>query len=248
MPQARAPRSRTCRDASLGGLLIPIARLRRRRRPDARARRRGAPPRRAAHRARPRAADLSARRRHRCRDRSRIADRQRRGARRRQLVAARSRSTASTTRVPVRPVRGQLLQLGVDGPAAAARRSGASAAISCRGRTGRCSSARRWRTRGSTSGRRWPACGICSTPPASSCRTRGRRGSSRRGSDCGRRAPTSCRSSARRSVLPNLMYATGHYRNGVLLAPLTAQLVADAMLEGKADPILDVTSPRRFGL
>ena len=33
------------------------------------------------------------------------------------------------------------------------------------------------------------------------------------------------------SVMPNLMYATGHYRNGVLLAPLTAQLVADAMLE-----------------
>ncbi len=30
-----------------------------------------------------------------------------------------------------------------------------------------------------------------------------------------------------------LMYATGHYRNGVLLAPLTAQLVADAMLDGQ---------------
>jgi len=26
-------------------------------------------------------------------------------------------------------------------------------------------------------------------------------------------------------VLPGLMYATGHYRNGVLLAPLTALLV-----------------------
>ncbi len=46
---------------------------------------------------------------------------------------------------------------------------------------------------------------------------------------------------------PNLMYATGHYRNGVLLAPLTAQLVADAMLEGKSDPMLDVVSPARFG-
>ena len=31
------------------------------------------------------------------------------------------------------------------------------------------------------------------------------------------------------SVVPNLMYATGHFRNGVLLAPLTAHLVADAM-------------------
>ena len=29
------------------------------------------------------------------------------------------------------------------------------------------------------------------------------------------------------------MYATGHYRNGVLLAPLTAQLVADAMLDDR---------------
>ena len=48
--------------------------------------------------------------------------------------------------------------------------------------------------------------------------------------------------------MPNLVYATGHYRNGVLLAPLTAQLVADVMLEGKVDPILDATSPRRFGL
>ena len=52
----------------------------------------------------------------------------------------------------------------------------------------------------------------------------------------------------RPTVVPNLMYATGHYRNGVLLAPLTAQLVADAMLDGKVDPMLEVTSPQRFGL
>lgn len=48
-------------------------------------------------------------------------------------------------------------------------------------------------------------------------------------------------------VIPNLMYATGHYRNGVLLAPLTAQLVADAMLEHRIDPLMEITSPRRFG-
>jgi glycine oxidase len=48
-------------------------------------------------------------------------------------------------------------------------------------------------------------------------------------------------------VLPNLMYATGHYRNGVLLAPLTAQLVADAMLENRIDPLLGAVSPQRFG-
>jgi len=50
------------------------------------------------------------------------------------------------------------------------------------------------------------------------------------------------------SVVPDVMYATGHYRNGVLLAPLTAELVADAMLENRFDPLLAATSPQRFGV
>jgi glycine oxidase len=45
-----------------------------------------------------------------------------------------------------------------------------------------------------------------------------------------------------------LMYATAHYRNGVLLAPLTAQLVADAIVDGRIDPDLSMTAPGRFGL
>ena len=49
-------------------------------------------------------------------------------------------------------------------------------------------------------------------------------------------------------TVPGLMYATGHYRNGVLLAPLTAQLVADAMLDNRIDPMLEAVSPSRFGL
>jgi glycine oxidase len=49
------------------------------------------------------------------------------------------------------------------------------------------------------------------------------------------------------SVVPNLMYATGHFRNGILLAPLTAELVARAILDGDADPMLEVTRPQRFG-
>ena len=49
------------------------------------------------------------------------------------------------------------------------------------------------------------------------------------------------------SVVPNLIYATGHYRNGVLLAPLTSKLVADAMLENKVDRLMGFTSPQRFG-
>ena len=46
---------------------------------------------------------------------------------------------------------------------------------------------------------------------------------------------------------PNVMYATGHFRNGVLLAPLTAALVADAMIDGRSDPLLAAVSPSRFG-
>jgi glycine oxidase len=49
------------------------------------------------------------------------------------------------------------------------------------------------------------------------------------------------------SVIPNLMYATGHYRNGVLLAPLTAHLVADVIIENLVDPMLEHTRPQRFG-
>jgi len=49
------------------------------------------------------------------------------------------------------------------------------------------------------------------------------------------------------NVMPNLMYATGHYRNGVLLAPLTAAVVADAMLQQRLDPIIDLVGPGRVG-
>jgi glycine oxidase len=48
-------------------------------------------------------------------------------------------------------------------------------------------------------------------------------------------------------VVPNVMYATGHFRNGVLLAPLTAQLVADAVLSGSVDPSIAPIGPQRFG-
>ncbi|WP_229073939.1 glycine oxidase ThiO [Actinoplanes sp. DH11] len=41
--------------------------------------------------------------------------------------------------------------------------------------------------------------------------------------------------------------AAGHHRNGVLLAPITARLVADLVLTGVADPLIDAFTPRRFG-
>jgi glycine oxidase len=40
--------------------------------------------------------------------------------------------------------------------------------------------------------------------------------------------------------------ATGHYRNGIMLAPLTADIVAGLVLRGEADPWLDLVRPDRF--
>jgi glycine oxidase len=50
------------------------------------------------------------------------------------------------------------------------------------------------------------------------------------------------------STMPGVYYATGHYRNGVLLAPLTAKLVADLVIDGSRDPDLELVRPDRFGL
>ncbi len=49
-------------------------------------------------------------------------------------------------------------------------------------------------------------------------------------------------------AVESLIYATGHYRNGVLLAPLTATVVADAILDNHLDPaVAHLTCPGRFG-
>lgn len=50
------------------------------------------------------------------------------------------------------------------------------------------------------------------------------------------------------STMRNVFYATGHYRSGVLLAPLTAALAADLVLDGCARPELELMRPSRFGL
>lgn len=49
------------------------------------------------------------------------------------------------------------------------------------------------------------------------------------------------------SAVPGLVFATGHYRNGILLAPLTAELVAETVLSGAVDPMLYAVRPERFG-
>lgn len=50
----------------------------------------------------------------------------------------------------------------------------------------------------------------------------------------------------RSRALPGLIYATGHYRNGVLLAPLTAALVRRLVLDPAAEPP-PALDPSRFG-
>ena len=49
------------------------------------------------------------------------------------------------------------------------------------------------------------------------------------------------------AVLPGLVYATGHYRNGVLLAPLTAALVKNIVLGSNDDAALPLVTPSRLG-
>lgn len=46
--------------------------------------------------------------------------------------------------------------------------------------------------------------------------------------------------------LEGLFYATGHYRNGILLAPVTGQLIAEAIVSGTTSPLLDAFLPTRF--
>ena len=50
------------------------------------------------------------------------------------------------------------------------------------------------------------------------------------------------------STMPHVFHATGHYRNGILLTPLTADLVADLVLDRRDHPELALTNPTRFGL
>ena len=50
------------------------------------------------------------------------------------------------------------------------------------------------------------------------------------------------------STMRGVFYATGHFRNGVLLAPLTATMLADLILDGRACDELALVRPSRFGL
>jgi glycine oxidase len=49
-----------------------------------------------------------------------------------------------------------------------------------------------------------------------------------------------------RGALAGLVWATGHYRNGVLLAPLTAELVAAALMDEPLTSHADACRPDRL--
>jgi glycine oxidase len=45
---------------------------------------------------------------------------------------------------------------------------------------------------------------------------------------------------------PAIVHASGHYRNGVLLAPITAKVIGDLIVEGTRDQSLEAFTPSRF--
>jgi len=46
--------------------------------------------------------------------------------------------------------------------------------------------------------------------------------------------------------IENLIYATGHFRNGILLAPVTAEIISELILKGSASRPLEAYRPTRF--
>jgi glycine oxidase len=50
-----------------------------------------------------------------------------------------------------------------------------------------------------------------------------------------------------RAAMENCWHATGHYRDGILLAPVTAHVMAQAMLGERTDVGLEAFTPARFG-
>jgi glycine/D-amino acid oxidase-like deaminating enzyme len=46
--------------------------------------------------------------------------------------------------------------------------------------------------------------------------------------------------------MENLVFATGHFRNGILLAPVTAEVITDLILKGAASCAVEAYRPTRF--
>ena len=152
-----------------------------------------------------------------------------------------------TSRVPVRPVRGQLLQLAWDGPALRRVTWGARCYLvpweDGTVLVGATVEEAGFDERATVAGVRDLLDAACDLVPRSWT-------AAFRGARVGLRpaTPDELPVIGPSHVNPSVMYATGHYRNGVLLSPLTAQLVADAFLDNRIDRLLETVSPARFGL
>jgi glycine oxidase len=48
------------------------------------------------------------------------------------------------------------------------------------------------------------------------------------------------------TAIPGVYAALGHYRNGVLFAPATAEIVAEQAIDGKVSPLARPFDARRF--
>jgi glycine oxidase len=48
------------------------------------------------------------------------------------------------------------------------------------------------------------------------------------------------------TAIPGVFAALGHYRNGVLFAPATAEIIADQVIDGKVSPLAAAFDPTRF--
>ena len=138
---------------------------------------------------------------------------------------------------PVRPVKGQILELRVRGGDGRARSSASCArraATSCRAATAAWCSARRSRSRASTRPSRPTACYRLLEAAWEVLPEVGELELVRR-----RRGPAAGHAGQRRrssgpGELDGLIWATGHWRNGVLLAPLTGDAVADLLAERRS--------------
>ena len=150
-------------------------------------------------------------------------------ARGRRLERSRSAGLPGGARMPVRPVKGQILRLrDPAGPGLLGR------VRALRGRLPGAARRRPLRARRDRRGarlraaRRPPAASTsCCATPTSSCPASPSSRSRSSAWGCARARPTTLRSIGP-GALEGLIWATGHHRNGILLAPLTAELVARA--------------------
>jgi glycine oxidase len=152
---------------------------------------------------------------------------------------------ANVPRLPVRPIRGQLLQLAWSG-AALSHIIGGSRCYTLMWHDGTMLAGATvedvgFDDRATAGGVRQLVDALCELVPGAS-----EAGFTRVRVGFRPATPDSRPIIGRSSRISGLVYAVGHYRNGVLLAPVTGELVAKAV-SGEDDSAFELTSPQRFG-